>query len=490
MDKDKYYFDFVKVPLSSEIEERKQKKKRIIVTTLLCSLFLIFGLLIGLFFDSIIHPSLNADANNVFGEIEAILNKDWLYKDNYENLPLELEDKAFYGMSKFDEDQYTSYMSSKELNDFSTTINMNYVGIGVQYRTQDDYALIERVYVNSPAEIAGIKAGDTIIEVDHKSIKGLSTSEIKDLVLGEKGSEVIITILRDNTKYDMSVIRDELDNSVFCYVDNDYVVMELESFGNNTGKDIMSYLDNYLDYKKIIIDLRNNTGGYQTSVKEIAGLFIGNDKVYLRQADNKGNEVSDKTSCVKTYDNFEKIVLLVNQNTASAAEVFTICLKEQLDNVTIVGTTTYGKGVIQSTRMLRNGGALKYTSFYWYSPNGVSINNVGILPDIEVKLDDIVYEDYIDMKDDEVYEIDSVSNSVKIAQMCLDYLGYKIDRTDGYFDHSFEDALLSFESDTGIESDSSLNKTNYNIIVAHLIADLGNPTKDYQMHKAIELMEN
>ena len=487
--KDTVIVGLEKKPLKTEREEIKRKRKHVILIIVLCVLFLIIGLVGGIVFEKTLHPTNKADHTNTFGEIEAMLEQYWVYANDYDDLQKELEDKAFYGMTYFEDDPYTTYMSADELKDFTNGINMDYVGIGVEYSTQNGQAVVLRVFANSPAEKSGLKAGDILSKVDGVSIEGFESEDIKTLVLGEPQTEVVITVIRNNTSIDFSIIRDSVDSSVYCYTQDDYVVMELSSFGASTGKECMAYLDQYVDYKGIIIDLRNNSGGYQSSVKEIAGLFVGNNEVYLRQVDSLGNETSDVTSCIKTYDNFDNIILLVNNQTASAAEVFTICLKEHLDNVIIVGETTYGKGVIQTTHYLANGGVLKFTSFNWYSPNGVSINKVGINPDVGIKLDDIAYEYYIDMDENEIFEYDCVSEIVAICEKGLKFLGYDVERTDGYFDKSFKDALNEYKINNNLNDDAILDISTYDSIIADAISELSNPEKDYQFKKAIELVK-
>lgn len=486
---DSVFLNLEKVPLKSEREEKKKHKRHILITILLCIFFLIAGIFGGFVVSYYVHPFNIADTQNTFGEIEAMLQKYWIYSSNYDDLQTTLEDKAFYGMTEFEEDPYTSYMSQEELQSFATRINMDYVGIGVQYSMQNNMAVIERVFANSPAEKAGFNVGDIIEKIDGISIDGLSTEDVKAMVLGEPQTKVVITVCRGGKDIDITAIRDSIDSSIYCYTQDDYVVMELSSFGSTTAKETMNYLNMLTDYEKIIIDVRNNSGGYQTSVKELAGLFIGNNKVYLRQRDVNGNEISDVTSCERTYDNFKKIVILVNNGTASAAEVFAICLKEQLpEKVTLVGDTTYGKGVIQSTHYLQSGGVLKFTSFEWLSPNGVSIHKVGIVPDEQVRQPDISYEYYIDMKEDEKYEYDSVSDATRLAQMSLDLLGYEVDRTDGYFDQSFSEAIRQYKTDKGFLEDSILDFQTYEAIVSDVIFNLNQFENDYQLKKAIEIL--
>lgn len=485
---EKVYVGLEKVPLKSEREEKKNKSKHVFLTIVIAFLLIIFGIVLGIIYSNVLHPMKNTNASNVIGEIEAILDRDWIYAADHENLQEELENKAYYGMTTFSEDPYTTYMSPEELESFSTGINMDYVGIGVQYVMNNDLAIVERVFMNSPAQDAGIQVGDIIDSVDGIPVKGLTSDEIKEKVIGEEGTTVVIGITRDNKHLDISVIRGSVDNSVYCYAENDYVVMNLMSFGINTCNDCISYLDQYLDYDKLIIDLRGNTGGYQTSVQEISGLFVGDGVVYLRQEDSNGVEVSDLTSCPKTYNNFKKIILLVDGETASAAEVFTICLKEYLDYVTIVGETTFGKGVIQTTNYLLGGGVLKYSSFYWYSPNGVSIHKTGIKPDVEVLLDDIAYEYYYDMEEDEEYKIDSVSIIVDFCEKGLKFLDYDIARTDGYFDESLEKSLKLYQENNNLPSNGILDKKTYESIISDVIFELSNKQKDKQLQKAIELI--
>lgn len=477
-----------KIPLKSEREEKKKKRKHIILVAILCVLFLVVGFAGGCVYSFFVHPVNKADATNTLGEIEALLQRYWIYSKDYDDLQTALEDKAFYGMTSFDEDPYTTYMSAEELEEFASTINMDYVGIGVMYSMQNDNAVIERVFANSPAQDAGLLPGDIINKVDGKSINGLTSDEIKQLVIGEKDSIVVITVIRDNEELDFSIIRDSVDNSVYCYSEDDYIVMELSSFGSNTAEECLNYLNQYEDYKKIIIDLRNNSGGYQISVKEIAGLFIGNGKVYLKQESADGKVVDDLTTCPKTFA-FDKIVVLVNGNTASAAEVFALCLKEQLNNVTLVGENTYGKGVIQSTHYLSNGGVLKLSSFYWYSPNGVSIHKIGIKPDVEIKLDDIAYEYYEPMDENVVYKYGDIDEIVRLAELSFVCMDIDVDNTNGYFDESFARALNEYKVNNNLADDSLLDYQTYQMIMSDVILTLSGNEKDYQYMKAIELIK-
>jgi carboxyl-terminal processing protease len=483
-------YDLKKVPLRSERRERRKRRAIGLVFFLCCLLCVGLGFFIARALSSI--PDKGNNDVTAYQEIRQIMNRYWLYGDQYEDLDQELEDKALYGMTAFDFDPYTSYMSAEEMNSFSDSINGNYVGIGVEYSYVNSKALIMKVFYSSPAEKAGLQAGDAIIGIDGTDVSGLDTEGIRELVLGEEGTDVILTIERGTEVFDVPVTRGVVNSTVFAYAQDRYIFMELNSFGASTCEECIKYLDAYPDKDRIIIDLRGNGGGYQGSVRDICGLFIGPDQVYLRQKGIDGVESVDVTPKDSRYfENLKKIVLLVSKDTASAAEVFTIALKEKCPDVTIVGETTYGKGVIQTNRILRNGGVLKLTSYYWYSPNGVSIDKTGIEPDVEVLMPDIYYQTYFEMDDDETYEYDSVSNTVLVTQKALDYLGYEVERSDGYFDRSLADALRTYKADRGLPEDEILDQQTFNSIVSETRRELSNNReKDTQFQKALEIIEN
>ncbi len=480
-------FDLKRVPLASEREEIRDRHRKNFLIVFLCLFFLLLGLLTGyLLFSK--DRAYSSDHTGI-SEIEEIMDKYWLYGNEYEDLRGELEEKAMYGMTSFDFDPYTSYMSAQEMNTFSESINRSYVGIGVEYANVSDAALILKVFKSSPAEKAGLEAGDRIVEIDGTPANGLSNDDIRSLVLGEEGTIVTLKIERDGQRFDVDVTRGVVSSTVYAYVKDGVIIMELDSFGETTAAEVARYLDEYIDYDRIIIDLRYDTGGYQSAVRDISGLFIGPKEVYLRQRDVNGVEMVDVTpSGVKKYDNLKKVVILTSRDTASAAEVLAIVLRERCDAI-IVGETTYGKGVIQTNRVLKNGGVLKLTSYYWYSPDGVSIDKTGIKPDYEVKMPDIYYQYYYDMEEDEIYEPDSVSESVRYAQMAMDYLGYDLERTDGYFDRSFAEALISFRGEHGLSAIAVLDRETFAAIVAETRSELSSdPEKDIQLLKALEVI--
>ena len=167
-----------------------------------------------------------------------------------------------------------------------------------------------------------------------------------------------------------------------------------------------------------------------------------------------------------------------------------MALYEQRDDVTIVGTTSYGKGTVQVERKFSDGSSLNYTVQRWLTSKGVWINGVGISPDIEVRLHDVFYHGFAKMKDGEVYDVDSVSASISDMALCLDYLGYATDRSDGYFSQQLSDSLRQFQKDYGLEETGRLDIHTYNTLYGQIRYHWQTTQDtDTQLAKAIEVVK-
>lgn len=487
-EKNTVFIDLKKQPLKSEREEIRKKKLGIIVKIALCLFLFAAGIGIGLLIPR--RPtSIGNRFTSVLEQVEYILQNRYLYSDQSDEFAVELEDKALTGMTSFPDDPYTSYMSQKELQAFYTGINQSFVGVGIQYKKVNDAGVITKIFFDSPAERAGLKEGDLIREIDGVSVADKTADEIKDMATGEEGTEVRITVEREGKTIIIPVIRGTVDYTVTCDQYDDYLYMTIESFGESTAKEMMNYFDKFDGVKKVIIDIRGNGGGFQSSVASVCGLFIGDGQVYLQQEDNTGKRFVDTTKCEKTYD-FDSVVIIVNKSTASAAEVFAICMQEKCENATIIGTQTFGKGVIQNTVFLNNGGSLKFTDYYWYSPNGVSIHKTGVTPDIVVENDEVWNLLYVDMADDETYAREDVSDVIELSEKALRFIGYPVDHTNGYFDEALEKIVNEIKSDCEKEADGLLDRETYEIILSNTIYLMSvDESRDAQLQKARELMK-
>lgn len=424
--------------------------------------------------------------------VRNILDNDWYFAKDIENIDDRIVDNAINGMVNNPEDIHTSYMTKEESKEFLDSINRDFVGIGVEVTMFDNKVFIHRVIDNSPAKKAGLLAGDIITKVDNTDVKDMTLTEIKDAIQGEKGSQVVIQVERDNTIIPYTLTREEiLDTSSSHMIDDTTVYVHLYQFGNSTHDELEQQLNEMIGGKSkvnMILDLRNNGGGLLESVRDVASLFLQKGDVILQEEDKDGNKTVHKANG-KRIENIDKIVILVNNNTASASEIMTLALKENLDNVTIVGKTTYGKGTAQQTVYLKDGTALKYTVARWLSAKGVWVNQKGIEPDISVDLPDVQSYSFAELKNEATYKEDSVSAVTKGAQLILQYLNYPIERTDGYYSSNTNACLSQFASDHNISFQNEIDETLYDALYAKFkYTSQYDTTLDTQYQKASEVI--
>ena len=486
-----------------EIEDRRQKQK---ISRLKFGLvfFSVLALLVGWLFGSALpmpalrnlsnraRQTMTMDSSKKIDQAFDIMENDWYFGKDIENLDTRLIDSALDGMTAQEEDLHTDYMSAKEVTEFVQSINRDYVGIGVQYIKVGDLNVITRVFRNTPAEEAGVQAGDLIQTIDGEDAAPLTTDEIKERVIGEEGTTVTIVFGRQGEEITLTIERRQISASAFSkIVDNNVGYLNIYQFGNNTDSEIGTYLDDFKahDVKKLIIDLRDNGGGYLDALEVIASRFLPEGTVVMQEEYRDGT--MDDIKARKGMMDFSPIVILVNGDTASASEVFTLALMEQRDDVTVVGTRTYGKGTVQITRMFGDGSAIKFTKSRWLSPGGTWVNGEGIEPDVVVEDAEAIQHVYTEMDDDAVYTVDQVSDSVCDAQLMLDYLEYSLDRTDGYFSAATKEALQQFQNDHDLGGNGDLNKETYEALYSALIYDYSTSfVHDIQFNKAMEILND
>ena len=233
--------------------------------------------------------------------------------------------------------------------------------------------------------------------------------------------------------------------------------------------------------KKIIIDLRDNGGGYLTSLEDVGSMFVPKDNILIKQELSSGETLVSK-STGDIILSFDEILIIVNENTASAAEVFTAAIEENIGS-TIIGVTTYGKGTVQQQRPFSDGSALKYTVAEWFSPLGTKIHGVGITPDVIVTQHEVMQKYFTLLEADESYGFDQVHESIRDAQFALDFLDYDVDRTDGYFSEATLKAIIAYLEDNNyIELEALVNKELLDTLRADVVRAWHlNPSKDLQL---------
>lgn len=301
-------------------------------------------------------------------------------------------------------DQYTVYMTATESADFQNSLHGEAgSGVGVVMAEREGYVKVVRTLPDNPARKAGILAGDILYKVDDEEVYNLTAEEIAAKVRGTEGSTVKISVVRDNKEKEFTLTREVINNvsADLTYLDTDgdgkketaYILTT--RFDTDTGQKIREFAQFFSrdGIKKVILDLRDNGGGYTSAAKDLLSLWIDGDVVYTQKASGLAqNFYANRSQAILGS---MKTIVLVNGATASASEIVAGALKDY-EKATILGTKTYGKGVVQSLVNLSGNSLLKVTSAHWYTPKGNSIDKTGITPDKEV---DRSYDDINSNKD-------------------------------------------------------------------------------------------
>lgn len=288
-------------------------------------------------------------------------------------------------------DPYTEYYTKEEMADLREELNSEYVGIGVYIGNNavNNTIVIAGTIKSSPAEEAGLKAGDVVEKIDDVSYTGKQLSEATKVLKAEEGTTVKLTILRDEKEIEINITRRKItvEHVSSKMMDNNVAYIKIDSFDNNVADSFKSQLTDLMkgNVNGIIIDLRSNGGGIVTEATDIADLFLEKDETILITKSKKDNEEKITKSKQEPIVKNTPVVILVNEATASASEILAGALKDKY-NATIVGKTTYGKGVIQSLYNLKDGSGLKITTDEYFTPNHNKIQKTGITPDVEVDL--------------------------------------------------------------------------------------------------------
>lgn len=478
------------------MDGNKKKINIILIVVMLVSLITVFsiGYSLGTFMADSRRES--SDYLSTFKAVYSIMNNRFFFREDSDEYRSGLINDAIGGMVDGQGDIHTKYMSAEELSQFTSSLESNFVGIGVQYVDINETLVVVEVLRSSPAEAAGMQAGDVIVAVDGMSVTEYGKQKIVDSIKGEAGTTVNVTVDRSGKLIDLSIIRNTISSTVSSkLIENNIGLLTISSFSNGTFESVGEALEYFKanDVKKLLIDLRNDTGGYVDVLVYISSYFIKEGETVIQE---QFVERTIKDTAAAKYGktaieryNFDDIVVLVNDETASAAEAFTMVLKDHL-NAKVVGETTYGKGIGQTTEVFSDGSALKYTQMRWLSPKGTYIGDTGIIPDYEVKLHPAMYLNYLILTDDEVLEYDQVSPKVSDLQNMLDFIGYSADRTDGYFSQKTAEAVKAFQLAKGLPVTGKVdNETATKISIdLFLVWNQKKSVYDYQYIKGVELL--
>lgn len=314
--------------------------------------------------------------------LESIIDDEFYQEPSEEDLV----NGAIKGLFSGLDDPYSQYYTAEEFEKLKEQTSGSFVGIGIiiSPTSEDDNITVVSPIEGSPAEKSGILAGDKILKVDDVTVSAKNSDEAVNMIKGKKGTEVKLTIKRGEQIIDINVKRDEIvSKTVKSEVLEDNIgYLKITSFSEHTYKEFNTAL-NQLKQSNItglVIDLRDNPGGLLTVCKDIADDLIGEGTIVYTK-DNKGNTEYLKSDKDKLG---LPMAVLTNENSASASEILTGAIIDNNEGIS-VGTTTFGKGLVQSVRELKDGTGYKLTTAQYFTPNGDYINGKGIKPTIEEK---------------------------------------------------------------------------------------------------------
>ena len=366
-------------------------------------------------------------------------------------------EKSIKAMVDVLDDKYSQYYSPEEYNSMVDNFKGEFAGIGVVFSkdSKDGLFTVNSVMENSAALEAGILEGDKIIAINGVEITGYEIENVRNLIIGEENTPVTVRIRRANKEVDLVLTRKKVSVSNIStkMIDEDIAYLEIAQFASNTTNEVKEYVNKIQKdkVKKLIIDVRNNPGGDIDAAVGIANIFASAG--LIAQIKSKNNE---KPLEIRS-DNYNApkldIVLIINENSASASEFLAVALKGKL-NIKIMGTTSFGKGSIQTLIRTVTGSGIKYTVGEFFSKNGERVHTVGVTPDIEVE------NEYIPVKEEEFTKIDlgKTDEFGKDGDMTLaleerlDALGYMENAPDAVFDEETQTAVRALQALLGYET--------------------------------------
>ena len=384
-----------KIEESVEKEMKSFKTKWIFLTILIAIFTAVLASDFTLYYYGMTSLNKEETAQNAEENIEAISDTlknfrkviDQIYIGDIDEQ--KIMDETIRGYVNGLDDEYSEYMTADEWEEYQAAALGNYVGIGIYMSVdKNDNVVVVEPIKGTPAEAAGLKSGDVIVYVDDESVIGVDSDIVSSKIKGEEGTKVKITVLRGTEYIDFEIER----KAIKVYhvetemLENNIGYISLIAFDEGCAEEFKTaYLDlKAKGAKKIILDLRNNTGGLVVECLEIADMILPKGNIELITVDAQDNREISESKNDPIVEG--EMVVLINEYSASASEILVAALKEN-DRAEVVGKTSYGKGVIQSVLELNDGSVLKLTVSEYFTPKENKINKIGVEPDHEVELD-------------------------------------------------------------------------------------------------------
>jgi len=385
-------------------------------------------------------------------------------------------------------DRHSKYFSEEEFDQFLYDLDGSLIGIGIYIEEDSRGIKIISPIVGSPADNIGIQSGDIITHVDNLDVTTVPYEEATDKIIGEAGTSVKITVYRDGSILNFDIVREviKIPDVLYEMLDDNIGYIRIIRFGTGVSDEFSKAVQDLKtkNMSSIVLDLRNNPGGYLDEVVEIADWFIDEDEniAFVDYTGRIDRDYNGKTSALDI-----PLAVLVNNGSASASEILAGAIKYNSKG-TIIGETTYGKGTVQSLYQLATDGAIKVTTAEYFSANKQKVNGVGVEPDIylplKTKEELLIIEGFAPMIDKEISHYGITSLDVFGAQQRFKFLGYDVDLT-GTYDQKTSQAIIAFQEAYNLanmyalypETKDKLNE----LIVLYL-------NEDPQLGKAIEVL--
>ncbi len=330
-----------------------------------------------------------------------------LHLDREQIDPKKLLYGAISGMVEAVGDPYSVFLDPEQNKAFLSSLAGTYEGVGIELGAREGKLVVISPLEGTPAEKAGVKAGDFIIGIDGKDATSVTIPEAVQLIRGEAGTKVKLLLQRKGkAPFEVEITRGRITiESVKLSVEKNIPVIRLSRFGDNTNAEWDSAINRILTggYKKVILDLRNNPGGRLDQSVYIAGEFLPIGSVILIQEDAKGNQQKLTNDREGRLQNI-RLFILINQGSASASEIVAGALRDN-KNVQLVGEKSFGKGTVQKVEDLPDGSGLHITTAKWLTPKGTWVNETGLKPDVEIERTDKDFEKGLDPQLDRALEL-------------------------------------------------------------------------------------